>query len=113
MSSAMFGMLQQAFREEGIAIDCRQELEAACAQYVAQMKGYREQFESAITTYFSHEKEQFQLAFRGMQDGITVNDTQWVLDMGNCIIELFGGTVAYKNQGEFDALMASDEPLRI
>lgn len=113
MSSAMFGMLQQAFREEGFAIDRRQEVEAACAQYVAQMKAYREQFESAITTYFSHEKDQFQLAFKGMQDGITVNDTQWVLDMGNRIIERFGGTVDYKNQGEFDALMASDEPLKI
>ena len=77
------------------------------------MKAYREQFESAITTYFSHEKEQFQQALTGMQDGITVNDTQWVLDMGNRIIARFGGTVTYKNQEEFDALMASDEPLRI
>lgn len=66
MSSAMFGMLQQAFREEGIAINQRQELETACTQYVAQMKAYREQFESAINTYFSHEKEQFQQAFTGM-----------------------------------------------
>ena len=113
MSSAMFGMLQQVFREEGIAINQRQELETACAQYVAQMKAYREQFESAINTYFSHEKEQFQQVFTGMQDGIKVNDTQWVLDMGNRIIACFGGTVTYKNQEEFDALMASDESLRI
>ena len=48
-----------------------------------------------------------------MQDGIKVNDTQWVLDMGNRIIACFGGTVTYKNQEEFDALMASDESLRI
>ena len=113
MSSAMFGILQQAFREEGIAINQRQEQETACAQYVAQMKAYREQFESAINTYFSHEKERFQQAFTGMQDGIKVNDTQWVLDMGNSLIARFGGTVTYKNQEEFDALMVSDESLRI
>ena len=113
ISSAMFGMLQQAFKEEGIAIDRRQELEVACIQYVAQMKAYREQFESAINTYFSHEKEQFKQAFIGMQEGIQVNDTQWVLDMGNRIIAHFGGIVTYKNQMEFDALMVSDEPLRI
>ena len=48
-----------------------------------------------------------------MQEGIQVNDTQWVLDMGNRIIAHFGGIVTYKNQMEFDALMVSDEPLRI
>ncbi len=113
ISSSMFGMLQQAFQDEKIGKQRRLDMEEACEAYVAQMKQYREQFETAIATYFSNERENFQRAFNSMQSGITVNDTQWVIDMGNQIVSQFGGKVTFRNQDEFDRLIAGEAPLEL
>ena len=113
MSAFMVKTLQKSFNEESISIERRKKLEKASVEYIQQMKIHREQFEGYINTYLAHKKEQFQFALIGMQEAIKLNDTQWVIDMGNRMLFDFDGKITFKNQDEFDILMEQEDALRI
>ncbi|WP_127068586.1 MULTISPECIES: hypothetical protein [unclassified Veillonella] len=113
MSAFMVKTLQETFDEECISIERRKELEKASVEYIQQKKIEREQFERDIDRYLANKKKQFEYAFIDMQDAIKLNDTQWVIDMGNRMLVDFDGEIVFKNQSEFDILMEQEDALRI
>lgn len=113
MSAFMVKTLQEAFDEECISIERRKELEKASIEYIQQKKIEREQFESDIDRYLGNKKKQFQHAFIDMQDAIKLNDTQWVIDVGNHMLFNFDEKAEFKSQDEFDILMEQEGALRI
>lgn len=113
MSAFMVKTLQEAFDEECISIEKRKELEKASVEYIQQKKIEREQFESDIARYLANKKKQLQYAFIDMQDAIKLNDTQWVIDVGNHMLFNFDEKAEFKSQDEFDILMEQEGALRI
>ena len=68
---------------------------------------------SDIDRYLANKKKQFQYAFIDMQDAIKLNDTQWVIDVGNHMLFNFDEKAEFKSQDEFDILMEQEGALTI
>lgn len=87
--------------------------EQLSAEKISELLSYRNTMQTIVEEYLAEDLEAFLNGFDKMKQGIRSNNSDLFID-GNVIIQRkLGREIQFKNQSEFDALMSSEEPLKL
>ena len=113
LTSSCYGLLLGALKDAKLARERRIEIEKECEEHIKQLKQYRKEIEEYFNNYLSFYKQSFRDAFKQMKLAANIGDCDGYLDGCNKIIKALGKDPQFNTFDEFDALMNSDEPLRL
>lgn len=99
------------FDGDGKAAERRREVEKACRQMELDYARYASEFAELQAKHLNGNYAYYTSLFTAMADCHGQGDIDGFIDRVNAAVAKLGGTPLYKNQQEFDALMAGGEPL--
>jgi len=87
--------------------------EKLSTEKISELLSYRKSIQTMVEEYMAEDLEAFLNGFYKMEQGVKSNSSDLFID-GNVIIQRkLGKEVQFENQSEFDALMSSEEPLKL
>lgn len=110
---ACYQELATALKEAELAREERIRIEKECAEAVAMIRQYRQEMNDMVSEYLSEHIQTFNKGFLEMDKAIAERDINGFIRGNASIQELLGKEVQFRTQEEFDALMASDMPLKL
>lgn len=108
LSSASYGVLMSALKEEKLAKEERILAEKACEEHIKLIKQYRKEMEDSINEYLSSYMETFHSAFDSMKDALQIGNIDGFISSTNQITKALGKNTLFETQEECDSLMESD-----
>lgn len=109
LSSTFYGGLKEALMSAKLAREEELRIERECREAIRAIQEFRARLEALISKYFIEHIKVFHTALDIMKGALGVGDIDGFISGANMITENFGGHVQFRNMGEFDALMMSDE----
>lgn len=108
-----FEMCMTALNGAHIAHEERVKIQKQCDENIQMIRRYRKEMEDAVEQYLGKYMSAFQESISLIDRSAIDNDPDGYI-LGNVqIAALMGHDVQFSNQSEFDALMDSDEPLKL
>lgn len=108
ISSASYGVLLQALKDEKLAAEERVIIEQACNEHINLIHSYRAEIEKTISTYLTTRMDSFQSSFDGIKESLEIGDVDGFIANTNKISIALGRNPQFEKMTEFDALMSSD-----
>ena len=108
ISSASYGVLLQALKDEKLAAEERVIIEQACNEHINLIRSYRAEIEKTISTYLTTRMDSFQSSFDGIKESLEIGDVDGFIANTNKISIALGRNPQFEKMTEFDALMSSD-----
>lgn len=112
LSSASYGVLMSALKEEQLAKEERILAEQACEEHIELIKQYREELESSIKEYLSSNIETFHIAFDDMKSTLQIGDVDGFISSANKVTKALGKSVLFETQDECDRLINGDQVIK-
>lgn len=113
LSSMYYDTLTSALNEAKFAHEERLRIEAECEEAIAAIREYRFEMEVAIRNYFSDHINAFNQAFTQIQTAFHTGDIDTFIAGTNIITEFLGEEALFHTEGELEALMASEDTIKI
>ncbi len=113
LSSASYGILMDALKEEKLAHERRIEIEQVCAEHIEMIRAYRGEMECIINEYLVSNMSTFHDAFCELKKSLSVNDIDEWIGAANSISETLGKQSQYSCFNEFDDIMNSSNSFRM
>ena len=113
LSSASYGLLLNALKENEMAHKERMYIESVCAEHIKMIREYRLEIEKIINQYLSNKLEVFNEAFTGIKNALEIGDIDLFIENTNRITENFGGKPAFSTIDEFDKIMLTKTTIKI
>lgn len=113
LSSACYGNLMAALKDEKLAKEERILAEKMCAEHIKLIKAYRQEMEALINDYLERHTAIFDEAFDGIKKALEIGDVDGYIASTNKITKALGKEVLFETQEECDALMQSGITIRI
>lgn len=113
LSSATYGVLVQALREEKLAHEQRMQIEAACREHIKMIREYRAEMESIINGYLIESMDVFRESFAGIKNALEIGDVDWFIESANTITESFGGKSSFSSMEDFNSKMIAGSTFKL
>ena len=113
LSSASYGVLMSALKEEKFAKEERHLAEKACEEHIKLIKQYRQEMEAGINEYLSSYMGTFRSAFDGMKDALQIGDVDGFISSTNQITSALGKDVLFETREECNELMNNDAIIKL
>jgi hypothetical protein len=113
LSSAFYGQLVDALKEEKLARKERIRIEKGCAEAIAMIRQYRTEMEKQVSAYLIDYIEVFHQVFDGIKTALDIGDIDGFITEANIITQKLGGKPQFNTISEFNLLMENKETLRI
>jgi hypothetical protein len=113
LSSACYSQLVDALKDAKLAREERIRIEAECAEAVRMIRQYRAEMEIAVNQYLCDHMIIFHKAFDDMKSALNIGDIDGFIAGANTITKKLGKTPQFETFNEFDALMTSEETIRL
>lgn len=113
VSSATYGVLMEALKEEKLAHEMRIQIELACEEHIKLIRQYRTEIETIVNEYLIETMEVFHESFSGIKNALVIGDVDWFIESSNTIIENFGGKAAFSSMDEFENMMLNEETFKL
>lgn len=107
LSSASYGILMQALKEEKIVRDQRIEIEEVCKEQMKMIRQYRTELEEIINQYLVESMNIFRESFTKIKDAFVHGDVDWFIESANGITENLGAESSFTSMRDFDCKMVS------
>lgn len=112
-SMAAYQMCMEALDDAHLAHEERVRVQKQCEESIKMIRKYRLSLEEAVEKYLSQYMSVFLNAMTAMDQAVIDNDTDGYISANNEITSIMGHDVQFHNQDEFDALMNSEEALKL
>lgn len=109
LSNALYGGFMAELKGAKLAREERIRIERECERAIEMLKEYRANVEAMVSRYLTDHITAFHGAFDAMKEALGTGDIDGFIAGANAITEKLGGRVQFRNMGEFDSLMMSDE----
>lgn len=113
ISSASYGVLMQALREEKYTYEQRIEIEKVCKEHIKLIQEYKEDIEKIINEYLTESMEIFNDSFRNMKNALAIDDVDWFIESANTVTEKFGGKASFSSFEEFDSRLLKGDTFKL
>lgn len=113
LSSACYGNLMNALKEEKLAKEERILAEKMCEEHIRMIRAYRQELEAHINNYLETKAAIFNDAFNGIKDALQIGDIDGYITATNKITKALGKETLFENQKECDELMLSGMTIKI
>ncbi len=110
ISSATYGILTNALKQEQLAHERRVMIEKACEEHIKLIRQYRQEIEKIADKYLSESMNCFRESFSGVKNAYALGDIDWFIESTNSITEQFGGKQQFSSMDEFEEMMNSGTP---
>jgi hypothetical protein len=107
---SFFYALTSAFSKAKIAEIRREQIEKFCEEAIPQLEASREKYISFVQTYFKERNTILTSNFDNLKNAVSTNNAMAIYSSLNNINLLFGKTLGWSTQEEFDRMMLSDAP---
>ena len=111
LGSAASNILSRQFQAEKIARERRIRIEKECEEAIRMIEEYRRELNELADKYLTEHRKVFDEAIGNMDAAL--KDADGFIHATNRITTQLGGKPQFQDRKEFDALMKSDEPLRL
>lgn len=108
-----FEMCMEALDESHLAHEERVRIQKQCDENIQMIRHYRQEMEAAVEQYLGKYMTAFQQSIALIDRSAIDNDPNGYILANAQIASLMGHDVQFSDQDEFDALMDSDEPLKL
>ena len=113
LSSACYGNLMAALKDEKLAKEERILAEKMCAEHIKLIRAYRQEMEVLINDYLERHTAIFDEAFNGIKNALEIGDVDGYIASTNKITKALGKEVLFETQEECDVLMQSGITIKI
>lgn len=113
LSSACYGNLMAALKDEKLAKEERILAEKMCAEHIKLIRAYRQEMETLINEYLQKQTEVFEDAFNGIKNALEIGDVDGYIASTNKITKALGKEVLFETQEECDEMMLSGITIRL
>ena len=110
---AVYQKVSEAVAMETAAREDRIRIEQECTASIAVIKENRRQMELAVSEYMEISLKTFSAAFDEMDNAILANDSDGFIKGTEIVQNQLGRETPFRCQSEFDALMSSDDDLKL
>ena len=113
LSSATYGVLTQALREEKLARDQRVQIEAVCEEHIKMIREYRAEMEGIINEYLIESMDIFRDTFAEIKNALAIGDVDWFIESTNTITKNFGGKASFSSMEDFNSKMITGSTFKL
>lgn len=105
LSSASYGMLTAALKDEKLAKEQRKIIEAECEAHILLIREYRTELQLMVSEYLNEHMTVFNDSFDQIKTALDIGNIDGFISATNQISQALGHEVLYESQSEFDALI--------
>lgn len=113
VSSATYGILTQALKEEKLAHEQRIQIEQVCEEHMKLIREYRAEMESVINKYLVESMDVFRDSFSQIENALAIGDVDWIIESSNTITESFGGKASFSSMEDFNSKMLAGSSFKL
>ena len=105
LSSATYGVLTQALKEEKLAHEQRIIIEKTCEEHIKMLREYRAEMEKIINDYLIDSMDIFRESFSEIKSALAIGDVDRFVENANIITERFGKEAPFSSMEDFESKM--------
>ena len=105
LSSATYGVLTQALKEEKLAHEQRIIIEKTCEEHIKMLREYRAEMEKIINDYLIDSMDIFRESFSELKSALAIGDVDRFVENANIITERFGKEAPFSSMEDFESKM--------